>query len=57
MPETVPPAAPTPHRTATSEHGSFCHAHCICGWRGPARRSRDKARTDAAEHTPGPPDV
>jgi hypothetical protein len=29
---------------------SFSHARCDCGWRGPARRSRKKAREDAAAH-------
>ncbi|MFI0736327.1 hypothetical protein ACH4S9_46260 [Streptomyces sp. NPDC021225] len=38
------------HRTTTSEKGSFCIARCSCGWYGPARRSRDKARTDASDH-------
>ncbi|WP_180357226.1 MULTISPECIES: hypothetical protein [Streptomyces] len=38
------------HRTSTTERGSFAHAHCTCGWSGPARRSRDKARTDAEQH-------
>ncbi len=35
---------------AVVDKGSFSHARCECGWRGPARRSRKKARTDAAEH-------
>lgn len=39
-----------PHSVTTIERGSFCLAHCTCGWRGPARRSRDRARTDAEEH-------
>ncbi|MGW6537825.1 hypothetical protein ACWGBV_12225 [Streptomyces sp. NPDC055051] len=39
-----------PHRTTTQERGSFALARCTCGWSGPARRSRDRARTDAAEH-------
>ncbi|MBT2526112.1 hypothetical protein J7E91_11840 [Streptomyces sp. ISL-99] len=43
------PDAPT-HRTGTTERGSFCFAHCSCGWRGPARRSRERARADAALH-------
>ncbi|GHA33486.1 hypothetical protein GCM10010329_65660 [Streptomyces spiroverticillatus] len=47
------PAPTTPHTPTTTERGSFTYAHCPCGWRGPARRSRDKARTDAAEHTSG----
>ncbi|WP_225833872.1 hypothetical protein [Streptomyces sp. NK08204] len=39
------------HLTTTSEQGRFCVAHCTCGWRGPARRARSQARTDAADHT------
>jgi hypothetical protein len=32
------------------DKGSFTHAACECGWRGPGRRSRKKARADAAAH-------
>ncbi|AZK94977.1 hypothetical protein [Streptomyces tsukubensis] len=57
----MPPHAPTddgpapapahhPHTTTTAERGSFALARCTCGWSGPARRSRDRARTDAASH-------
>ncbi|WP_374774675.1 hypothetical protein OG756_18610 [Streptomyces sp. NBC_01310] len=42
---------PTGHTTSTAERGSFCLAVCTCGWSGPARRSRDLARKDAARHT------
>ncbi|WP_282696823.1 hypothetical protein [Streptomyces sp. CC208A] len=42
--------APSPHHTTTTERGSFALARCTCGWTGPARRSRDRARTDATEH-------
>ncbi|MGA4849792.1 hypothetical protein ACOBQB_27360 [Streptomyces sp. G5(2025)] len=42
------------HRTSTVEKGRFISAHCTCGWRGPARRARSKARTDAAEHEETP---
>ncbi|MGR8009791.1 hypothetical protein [Streptomyces hypolithicus] len=45
-----PTHATQTHRTGTTERGSFCYAHCSCGWRGPARRSRDRARTDAELH-------
>ncbi|WP_329043459.1 hypothetical protein OHT61_17405 [Streptomyces sp. NBC_00178] len=38
------------HTTTTVERGSFCLARCSCGWTGPARRSRDRARTDATDH-------
>ncbi|MEU9605160.1 hypothetical protein [Streptomyces sp. NPDC048057] len=56
----MPPHAPTedgpaptstsPHRTTTTERGSFALARCDCGWSGPARRSRERARTDATAH-------
>ncbi|MGQ4516793.1 hypothetical protein [Streptomyces sp. DW26H14] len=46
-------AAPR-HETSTAERGSFCTARCSCGWRGPARRSRDLARTDARTHETAP---
>ncbi|WP_329582592.1 hypothetical protein OG500_21440 [Kitasatospora sp. NBC_01250] len=42
------------HRTEVSERGSFAHAACSCGWFAPARRSRDRARRDAAEHLAQP---
>jgi len=38
------------HRTTTVEQGRFCFARCSCGWRGPARRARSQARTDAEGH-------
>ncbi|MFI5806629.1 hypothetical protein [Streptomyces sp. NPDC051561] len=57
MPQKDPPAPapdfqnpPGPHPATTSEAGSFAYAHCPCGWRGPSRRSRDKARQDATAH-------
>ncbi|MFJ8664162.1 hypothetical protein [Streptomyces sp. NPDC093600] len=43
-----------PHHTTTTERGSFAIATCSCGWTGPARRSRDRARTDARTHTATP---
>ncbi|MER7347503.1 hypothetical protein ABT390_19105 [Streptomyces aurantiacus] len=43
-----------PHRTTTVENGPFCAARCTCGWRGPARRARSKARDDAAHHAAAP---
>ncbi|MCX5146948.1 MULTISPECIES: hypothetical protein [unclassified Streptomyces] len=42
---------PAGHTTSTAERGSFCLALCTCGWRGPARRSRDLARKDADRHS------
>ncbi|MFD6286466.1 hypothetical protein [Streptomyces sp. NPDC060205] len=42
---------PLEHRTTTVEQGPFCLARCTCGWRGPARRARSLARTDAQNHT------
>ncbi|MFE9248429.1 hypothetical protein [Streptomyces sp. NPDC007088] len=41
------------HRTTTVENGHFCVAECVCGWRGPARRARSRARSDAAGHLTG----
>jgi hypothetical protein len=43
------------HRTTTVEQGRFCLARCSCGWRGPARRARSLARTDAEGHTESTP--
>ncbi|MBX7473076.1 MULTISPECIES: hypothetical protein [Streptomyces] len=44
-----------PHQTTITERGSFAVARCSCGWTGPARRSRDRARTDAeSHHSPNP---
>ncbi|MCL6291138.1 hypothetical protein ACFYUM_35225 [Streptomyces fimicarius] len=54
MPEAPPPGPPAGHSATTTERGSFCLARCTCGWWGPARRSRDRARTDAAEHLATP---
>ncbi|WP_405668843.1 hypothetical protein OG379_21100 [Streptomyces sp. NBC_01166] len=57
-PSLAPGSAPItalapPHSVTTVERGSFCIARCSCGWSGPARRARDRARTDAAEHRAG----
>lgn len=41
------------HLTTTTEQGRFCVARCSCGWRGPARRARSQARTDAEDHGAG----
>ncbi|MEU2161974.1 hypothetical protein QRN89_16490 [Streptomyces chengbuensis] len=38
------------HHTTTVDRGSFALARCSCGWTGPARRSRERARTDARAH-------
>ncbi|MFC9330947.1 hypothetical protein [Kitasatospora sp. NPDC057015] len=38
------------HRVEITERGSFCFAGCSCGWFRPARRSRELARREAAEH-------
>ncbi|MDG9705349.1 hypothetical protein [Streptomyces sp. DH37] len=49
----VPPQRPAPpeeHLVSTTEKGPFCSATCTCGWRGPARRARGRARADAADH-------
>ncbi|MDQ0812590.1 hypothetical protein QFZ63_004304 [Streptomyces sp. B3I7] len=54
MPEEIhEPPSPALHRTTTVEQGRFCAAHCTCGWRGPARRARSLARTDAENHSVG----
>ncbi|MDJ0384113.1 hypothetical protein [Streptomyces sp. G-G2] len=47
------PSQSAGHSISTSERGSFCLAVCSCGWRGPARRSRDLARKDANAHLAG----
>ncbi|RFU85748.1 hypothetical protein DY218_15670 [Streptomyces triticagri] len=46
--------APGEHRATTVEQGRFCAARCSCGWRGPARRARSKARSDATVHLENP---
>ncbi|MEU2112093.1 hypothetical protein ACIOWI_32890 [Streptomyces sp. NPDC087659] len=43
------------HHTTTVERGSFALARCSCGWTGPARRSRERARIDARAHEPTEP--
>ncbi|MFE7135705.1 hypothetical protein ACFVIM_33115 [Streptomyces sp. NPDC057638] len=50
----APDAAPATHQTTTTERGSFALARCSCGWSGPARRSRERARADARGHAPSP---
>ncbi|MFE9098844.1 hypothetical protein [Streptomyces sp. NPDC007264] len=47
------PLGPDQHRTTTIEQGRFCVARCTCGWRGPARRARSLARSDAEGHATG----
>ncbi|MFJ4828162.1 hypothetical protein ACIP5L_33340 [Streptomyces bacillaris] len=54
LPSCPPPPPAAEHVTTTIERGSFCLARCTCGWSGPARRSRDRARTDATEHVTAP---
>ncbi|WP_344463847.1 hypothetical protein [Kitasatospora kazusensis] len=44
------------HQVTIEERGSFCTATCTCGWFAPARRSRDRARRDAADHLADPDD-
>jgi hypothetical protein len=51
--EPCPPDSDDGHQTSISERGSFAVARCSCGWQGPARRARDRARRDAVEHTGG----
>ncbi|MER5466114.1 hypothetical protein ABT010_36825 [Streptomyces sp. NPDC002668] len=54
----MPPQDPTgdtpPHRATAADRGSFAIARCTCGWIGPARRSRERARSDAELHTATP---
>jgi hypothetical protein len=50
VPLTTAAAISTLHATSTVERGSFCLARCTCGWYGPARRARDRARSDAENH-------
>ncbi|MER7488158.1 hypothetical protein ABTY20_20050 [Streptomyces sp. NPDC126497] len=50
MPHQDDGQTPAPHTTTTVEQGPFCAARCTCGWRGPARRARSQARTDARNH-------
>ncbi|WP_328915126.1 MULTISPECIES: hypothetical protein [unclassified Streptomyces] len=40
----------TRHEASVVERGAFALARCTCGWQGPARRARDRARRDAHEH-------
>jgi len=42
------------HSVSMVEHGPFCFARCVCGWRGPARRARSMARTDGKGHQTDP---
>ncbi|MFJ8693864.1 hypothetical protein [Streptomyces roseolilacinus] len=49
-PSPSPVTGGAPHHTTTTERGAFALARCACGWSGPARRSRERARTDAAAH-------
>jgi hypothetical protein len=46
-----------PHDVTVADEGSFTVARCTCGWRSYARRSRQRARSEAADHTLlyGPP--
>ncbi|NJQ00097.1 hypothetical protein HCK00_05990 [Streptomyces sp. PLAI1-29] len=50
-----PPGQDGDHRTETGERGAFALARCSCGWAGPARRARDRARADAEAHSGAPP--
>ena len=43
--------APTETPEGVVEQGAFAYAGCPeCGWRGPGRRSRDRARKDLSHH-------
>jgi hypothetical protein len=42
---------PATGSTGVSEQGAFAFATCpVCGWRGPGRRSRERARQDLTDH-------
>jgi hypothetical protein len=46
----LPVAAPD-GAEGVDEQGAFAFAHCkVCGWRGPGRRSRERARKDLTHH-------
>jgi hypothetical protein len=49
--------SPEPHDVTVADEGSFTVARCACGWRSYARRSRQRARAEGADHTLlyGPP--
>jgi len=42
---------PDPHDVTVADEGSFTVARCGCGWRSYARRSRQRARSEGADHT------
>ena len=42
---------PDPHDVTVADEGSFTVARCACGWRSYARRSRQRARSEGADHT------
>lgn len=44
------PAAVVEELVRVVERGSFAVAMCACGWSGPGRRARKRAREDAAAH-------
>lgn len=44
------PSEPSADPVTIVDVGPFTHAQCTCGWKGPGRRSRKRARADAAEH-------
>ncbi len=50
---TEPPPISDEHSVSMVEHGPFCFARCVCGWRGPARRARSLARSDGKGHAVG----
>jgi hypothetical protein len=46
----LPVAAPD-GAEGVAEQGAFAFAHCkVCGWQGPGRRSRERARKDLTHH-------
>jgi hypothetical protein len=43
-------SADDPELVSLAENHGFASARCACGWVGPGRRSRRRARADAEEH-------
>lgn len=55
-----PDSAPLPDAAAgadeVQERGAFAYGSCeMCGWQGPGRRSRDRARKDLKHHLESKP--
>jgi len=42
--------APRAQPALVVDKRNFASGHCVCGWRGPGRRSRERARDDEIAH-------